>query len=131
MLAALDQRITVRYPMKAMTPDETAGYIRHHLELAGRTDQLFTDDAIAQIHHAARGLPRAVNNIATAALIATAGAGKNLVDDASARAAIARSPRQTEHHRDTPNTRPRPATPGGAFIHHRTCSPAMTPPCSS
>ena len=91
VLAALEQRITVRYQMKGMTPDETAGYIRHHLEQAGRTAELFTDEAIAQIHQAARGKPRTVNNICTAALIATAsaGAGKNLVDHASARAAIA------------------------------------------
>ena len=51
--------------------------------------ELFTDEAITQIHQAARGKPRTVNNICTAALIATAGAGKNLVDHASARAAIA------------------------------------------
>ncbi len=89
VLAALEQRITVRYQMKGMTPDETAGYIRHHLEQAGRTTELFTDDAIAQIHQAARGKPRTVNNIAIAALIVTAGTGKNLVDHASARAAIA------------------------------------------
>ena len=89
VLAALEQRITVRYQMKGMTPDETASYVRHHLEQAGRTAELFTDDAVAQIHHAARGKPRTVNNICTAALIATAGAGKNLVDHASARAAIA------------------------------------------
>ena len=89
VLAALEQRITVRYQMKGMTPDETAGYIRHHLEQAGRTAELFTDEAIAQIHQAARGKPRTVNNICTAALIATASAGKNLVDHASARAAIA------------------------------------------
>ena len=43
--------------MKGMTPDETAGYIRHHLEQAGRTAELFTDEAIAQIHQAARGKP--------------------------------------------------------------------------
>ena len=89
VLAALDQRITVRHQMKGMTPDETAGYIRHHLAAAGRTADLFTDDAVTQIHQAARGKPRTVNNICTAALIATAGAGKNLVDHAAARAAIA------------------------------------------
>jgi type II secretory pathway predicted ATPase ExeA len=89
VLAALDQRITVRYQMKGMTPDETAGYIRHHLAAAGRTADLFTDDAVTQIHQAARGKPRTVNNIAVAALIATCGAGKNLVDHAAARAAIA------------------------------------------
>ena len=38
--------------MKGMTPDETAGYIRHHLEQAGRTAELFTDEAVAQIHQA-------------------------------------------------------------------------------
>jgi type II secretory pathway predicted ATPase ExeA len=36
VLAALEQRITVRYQMKGMTPDETASYIRHHLDQAGR-----------------------------------------------------------------------------------------------
>jgi hypothetical protein len=55
---------------------------------AGRAHRR-TDEAITQIHQAARGKPRTVNNICTAALIATAGAGKNLVDHASARAAIA------------------------------------------
>jgi type II secretory pathway predicted ATPase ExeA len=89
VLAAPDQRRTVRSQMKGMSGDETASYIRHHLEAAGRTADLFTDDAITQIHQAARGKPRTVNNIAVAALIATAGAGKNLVDQAAARAAIA------------------------------------------
>jgi type II secretory pathway predicted ATPase ExeA len=45
-LAALEQRITVRRHMTGMTSEETAGYIRHHLQLAGRRDPLFTDDAI-------------------------------------------------------------------------------------
>jgi type II secretory pathway predicted ATPase ExeA len=37
VLAALDQRIAVRYQMTGMTPDETTAYISHHLQLAGRT----------------------------------------------------------------------------------------------
>jgi type II secretory pathway predicted ATPase ExeA len=74
--------------MKGMTPDETAGYIRHHLQAAGRTADLSNDDAVTQIHKAARGKPRTVNNICLAALIATPG-GKNLVDQAAARAAVA------------------------------------------
>ena len=60
-----------------------------HAARPGRTAELFTDDAVAQIHQAPRAKPRTVNNICTAALIVTAGAGKNLVDHASARAAIA------------------------------------------
>jgi len=35
--------------MTGMTSDETAGYVRHHLQLAGRSDPLFTDDAFALI----------------------------------------------------------------------------------
>jgi type II secretory pathway predicted ATPase ExeA len=38
VLAALDQRIALRYAMPAMTPEQTAGYITHHLKLAGRSD---------------------------------------------------------------------------------------------
>jgi hypothetical protein len=30
-----------------MTVQETGGYLRHHLNLAGRTDTLIGDDAIA------------------------------------------------------------------------------------
>ena len=62
--AALDQRITLRYAMNGMTTTETASYIAHHLALAGRSDTLFSDDAVALIHQVSRGLPRAVNNLA-------------------------------------------------------------------
>jgi type II secretory pathway predicted ATPase ExeA len=89
ILAALEQRITVRRAMTGMTSDETAGYVRHHLQLAGRSDPLFTDDALALIHESGRGKPRGINRLAIAALIATCAAGKNLVDEASARSAFA------------------------------------------
>jgi len=41
VLAALDQRIALRYAMPPMTPEETGSYLRHHLTLAGRSDTLF------------------------------------------------------------------------------------------
>jgi type II secretory pathway predicted ATPase ExeA len=40
------------------------------------------------IHDAGRGLPRAVNNLATQALIATMAGRKSIVDEQSARAAV-------------------------------------------
>ncbi len=88
VLAALDQRITVRHHMTGMTADETAAYMRHHLTLAGRSDPIFTDDAITLIHTTSRGNPRSVNNLAIAALIAARTQDKSLVDEASARSAI-------------------------------------------
>ncbi len=68
--AALDQRIALRYAMTGMSTQETAGYVTHHLRLAGRSDTLFSDDALALIHQVSRGLPRAVNNLAVQALVA-------------------------------------------------------------
>ena len=88
ILAALEQRITVRRIMTGMTREETTGCIAHHIKIAGRSDPLFTDDAITHIHQSSRGKPRVVNRLAIAALIASAAAGKNLIDDASARTAI-------------------------------------------
>jgi type II secretory pathway predicted ATPase ExeA len=88
ILAALEQRITVRRTMTGMTSNETGDYIRHHLQLAGRSDPLFTDDAVTLIHESSRGKPRAVNRLAIAALIASCAAGKSLIDETSARSAI-------------------------------------------
>ncbi|MGH9037864.1 MAG: ExeA family protein [Acidimicrobiia bacterium] len=87
-LAALDQRIALRYHLDGMDLEETAGYLRHHLALAGRSDPLFSDDAIALIHQTARGLPRTVNNLAIQALVAAFADSKTIVDESSAKAAV-------------------------------------------
>jgi type II secretory pathway predicted ATPase ExeA len=89
VLAALDQRIGLRYNMPPMTGEETSSYLRHHLNLAGRADTLFSDDATALIHQTSRGYPRAVNNLAVQSLIAAYTANKTIVDESSARAAVA------------------------------------------
>src|SRR4029450_11122702 len=86
--AALDQRIATRYAIKPMDLAESAAYLRHHMTLAGREDPLFADDAVARLHRVSSGLPRPLNNAATAALIAAAAAGQDLVDDACAKKAV-------------------------------------------
>jgi type II secretory pathway predicted ATPase ExeA len=89
-MAALDQRIQLRYhiPAPALSPDEAVGYLRAHLSLAGRSDTLYSDDAVRAIHGHARGLPRAINRLAITALLAAYATGKNIVDESSARTAI-------------------------------------------
>jgi type II secretory pathway predicted ATPase ExeA len=87
-MAALDQRVTLRYAIPGMDPAETKAYIHHHTTHAGRSDTLFSDDATDLIHQHSRGLPRAVNNIAVQALIATYTMNKTIVDHTAARAAI-------------------------------------------
>ena len=87
-MAALDQRITLRVHMDGMDLAETLAYVRHHLGQAGRSDPLFSDDAVAVIAHASRGLPRAVNNLALQALVATFAADKAIVDQDAAKMAV-------------------------------------------
>jgi type II secretory pathway predicted ATPase ExeA len=87
--AALDQRIATRFTVRPMDLAESAAYLKHHLALAGRHEPLLADDAIARLHRVANGLPRALSNAATAALIAAAADGKDLVDDACAKKAAA------------------------------------------
>jgi len=86
--AALDQRIALRYHLDGMDLAETAGYVKHHVGLAGRSDPLFSDDALALIHQTSRGIPRAINNLAVHSLVAAFADSKSLVDESSARAAV-------------------------------------------
>lgn len=86
--AALDQRIGLRYALPGMTAPETRDYLQHHLQLVGRSDTIFSDDAADLIHTTSRGLPRAVNNLALQALVATYLADKTIVDTSAARVAV-------------------------------------------
>ena len=94
IFAALDQRIATRYTLAPMDLGESSSYLRHHLGLVGRNDPVFADDAVARMHRFSNGLPRALNNIATAALIAGAADGKAIVDDACAKKAVAELSRE-------------------------------------
>jgi type II secretory pathway predicted ATPase ExeA len=89
-MAALDQRVQLRYHIPTPTMDsiETKRYVEFHLSLAGRTDTLFSDDAITQIHNHARGVPRAINNLSVAALLAGYATKRSIIDESSARTAI-------------------------------------------
>ncbi len=86
--AALDQRVALRYSMMGMDSAETSSYVAHHLKIAGRSDTLFSDDALALVHQVSRGLPRAVNNLAVQSLVAAFAENKSIVDESSARAAV-------------------------------------------
>lgn len=88
VLAALEQRTALRYTMPGMTSTETAGYLKPHLGLAGRADQLFTEDAVALVHTTARGFLRAVTNLCLQSLVAAFAGGKSLVDEKAAQAAV-------------------------------------------
>jgi len=86
---ALDQRVGVRYAIAGLDHAETNSYMQHHLALAGRSDTLFSDDAVSLIADVSRGLPRQVNNLAVQSLIAAFAAKKAIVDESAARVAVA------------------------------------------
>jgi type II secretory pathway predicted ATPase ExeA len=87
--ASSSQAVAVRYAINGLDRAETTSYVAHHLALAGRADTLFSDDAIGLIYEVFRGLPRQVNNLAVAALIAAFAADKAIVDESAARIAVA------------------------------------------
>lgn len=64
----LRQRITLRYHMSGLSPEETKTYIDSHLRISGRTDPLFDDSAYAVAHQLSSGLPRKVNKLCLAAM---------------------------------------------------------------
>jgi type II secretory pathway predicted ATPase ExeA len=82
-LEALNQRITLRYHLVGLSRDETRAYILHQLEVAGRTDHLFSDDASEMIFLHSKGLPRLINNLSTSCLLSVCLDNKNIVDQAT------------------------------------------------
>jgi general secretion pathway protein A len=89
-LQAFAQRITTKAHLDALPLEAALGYITHQLTVAGYTqpEALFADDALRRIADYAQGIPRRINQIATAALISAAADKKRLVDDTAVRQAI-------------------------------------------
>ncbi len=85
------QRVAMRYRMPAMDETHTRGYVEHHLKLAGRTVRLFTDEAMMQLFVQSAGVPRAIGNLALAAMFSAASRNLDLVelDDVIAASKIA------------------------------------------
>jgi len=68
-LRQLRQRIALWARTQAITAAETSDYIAQRLLIAGSSDPIFPDDAVAAIHRASRGIPRIINLICEQALI--------------------------------------------------------------
>ncbi len=65
----LRQRIALWPRTHAITSEQTANYIAQRLLIAGTSERIFSDDSIAAIHRASRGIPRIINLICEHALI--------------------------------------------------------------
>lgn len=79
-LRQLKQRVALRCDIRPLSLDETNAYVTARIHTAGGVARVFTPDAIAVLHKAARGLPRTINVIADNALLGAFGAGRTTVD---------------------------------------------------
>src|ERR1700681_4484724 len=68
-LRQLAQRITGRYHLQPLSREETRGYVRHRLRVAGATEEIFTPAALGEIHRLAAGIPRVINVTCDRALL--------------------------------------------------------------
>lgn len=87
---AFEQRLTVRCHLPALDLQETLGYVKHQLRIAGHTTgSLFTDDALQRIFEYTKGIPRRINQVCTTALMAGLIDQKSVIDESTIRKAIA------------------------------------------
>jgi len=75
-----DQRIAIKCHLGALSPDDTKGLILHRLAVAGRTEPIFSEEAMALIHEHTEGTPRRINNICDVSLLIGFSRGLKEVD---------------------------------------------------
>jgi general secretion pathway protein A len=68
-LRQLAQRITGRYHLKPLSREETQGYVRHRLRVAGASGEIFTPAALREVYRLAAGIPRVINVCCDRALL--------------------------------------------------------------
>ena len=79
-MAQLLQRITMVKHLEALSPEETAGYVRHRLKVAGHCGAgLFEPEALGLVAERSEGVPRNINKICFRALFEGYARGRQTV----------------------------------------------------
>jgi N-acetylmuramoyl-L-alanine amidase/type II secretory pathway predicted ATPase ExeA len=79
-MAQLLQRITMVKHLEALSPEETAGYVRHRLKVAGHCGAgLFEPEALGLVAERSEGVPRNINKICFRALFEGYARGRHTV----------------------------------------------------
>ena len=86
-LRQLAQRVTARYHLQPLAPEDTAAYVRHRLRVAGATSDIFEPAALREIHRLSGGVPRVINVICDRALLGAYTEDRHEVDAALVRRA--------------------------------------------
>ena len=83
-LRQLKQRVTLRARLEPFELVDTAGYIASRIRTAGgRSERVFTLDAVKLIHEYSHGIPRTISVICDNALVTGMALGKSRVDRAT------------------------------------------------
>ncbi len=68
----LANRISVKYHLPAFSQHQTHAYLDYQMQTVGSNDKVFEPEVKTLIHEFSNGIPRQINNIATACLIQAA-----------------------------------------------------------
>jgi len=79
---ALLNRIQVHYRVRPLTKEQTGRYIDVQMKQAGGAEDIFDTSVKELIHDFTGGLPRAINNLATACLLQAASGNVARIDEA-------------------------------------------------
>ena len=84
-------RVSVRYQLRPLTREQTSRYIDFQLSQAGGDAKVFDDSVKTSIHDFTGGVPRQINNLATACLLQATARKVVRIDDALFQQAAANS----------------------------------------
>ncbi|MGD1975169.1 MAG: AAA family ATPase [Desulfobacterales bacterium] len=73
--------IDVKYHLDPLNHSETDEYVNHRLKVAGSKKEIFSAEAIKDIHCLSAGVPRRINAICDLALLSGYSSGKDRIDE--------------------------------------------------
>ena len=79
---ALDERLDVKTLVRGFTAEETAAYVACRLAAAGATRELFTAEALQQLHTLTGGYARRINRLGDLALLVGFADGRPVISPA-------------------------------------------------
>lgn len=79
--ADLLHRVTLQFIMRSLSKEKTSAYIDSRITKAGGSDKIFETEAKDLIHDYTGGVPRQINNVATACLINAAARGMKKITE--------------------------------------------------
>jgi type II secretory pathway predicted ATPase ExeA len=85
---ALAQRLGVRLRLRPLNESELPLFVERHLKAAGARKNPFDPEALTALFHHTRGIPRLVQNVALAAMLAALEGGKKTIDAATVQQAV-------------------------------------------